>query len=186
MPRLLDLREPVLGPPHGAGLARLGDGEVVGGVQRAPVVAGAGGLTAAFLHLGQAGGQERASRSPLLEAAVEHPTDQRGVARHRHRWALGLPVSGAYTGKGPKNQSAKKKPMAQDGWALQQRFYLGRAPTSRCDESPISQSWGRFMEERSGPDSTRHCLQNAFSSIINVASRARWWDSQETTHGTPV
>src|SRR5262249_21010417 len=56
---------------------------------------GAGRLTAALLDLGQAGGQQRASRSQLLEAAVEHPTDQRGVARHMHRWAPG--TSGKWT-----------------------------------------------------------------------------------------
>jgi hypothetical protein len=59
-------------------------------VQRPAVMAGAGGLPAAFVHLGEAGGQDRASRDKLLEAAVQHPADQRGVARDVHRRAPGI------------------------------------------------------------------------------------------------
>ena len=58
-------------------------------MQWATVVAGAGRLAAAFLHLGQAGRQQRASRDQLLQSPGEHPTDQRGVARNMHRWAPG-------------------------------------------------------------------------------------------------
>ena len=90
-----DLLEQVLGHIDGAGLAPLGEGEVMGLVQRATVVAGAGGLTAAFIHPGQAGRQDRAGRDQLLESPLEHPADQGGVARHMHRWSPG--TSGKWT-----------------------------------------------------------------------------------------
>jgi hypothetical protein len=61
----------------------------MGLVQRAAVVAGAGGLTAAFVDSREAGCQHGASGGELLEAAVEHPADLRRVARDTHRGAPG-------------------------------------------------------------------------------------------------
>ncbi len=119
-----DLREQVLGHVDGAGLAPLGEGDLVGGVQRATVVAGAGRLAAAFVHLGQAGRQERARGSQLLESPLEHPTDQGGVARHMHRWAPGTPGKCTLYRERPQKPGVRRKKWARWDRAAQQAFVL--------------------------------------------------------------
>src|SRR6202008_4766885 len=57
----LDLREQVLGHVGGAGLAPLGEGDVVGLVQRAAVMATAGRLAATFVQQDKVSGQHGAS-----------------------------------------------------------------------------------------------------------------------------
>ena len=82
----VDLVKEVLGHVDGACLARLPESEVVGLVQRAAVVAGAGGLAAAFVHRHEAGRQDGAGGNELLESPVQHPADQCRVAGNTHEW----------------------------------------------------------------------------------------------------
>ena len=81
-----DLLKQVLGHVNGACLAPVPESEMVGLVQRAAVVAGAGGLAAAFVHLHEAGRQDGAGGNELLESPVQHPADQCRVAGDTHEW----------------------------------------------------------------------------------------------------
>ncbi len=82
-----DLLEKILGHVNGACLATVPEGDVVGLVQRATVMAGAGRLAAAFVHLHEAGRQDGAGGNKLLESPVQHPADQCRVAGNTHGWA---------------------------------------------------------------------------------------------------
>ncbi len=63
-----DLLEKILGHMNGACLATVPEGDVVGLVQRAAVMAGAGRLAAVFVHLHEAGRQDGAGGNKLLRA----------------------------------------------------------------------------------------------------------------------
>jgi hypothetical protein len=83
---------------------------MIGLVQRAAVMAAAGGLATAFVHPRQSGRQHRASRGESLQATVQHPADPRRVARDTHRRAPG--ISGKpmlYRGRPEKPEVRRKK-----------------------------------------------------------------------------
>jgi hypothetical protein len=106
---LLDLREQVLGHGGGAGLAPLSEGDVVGLVQWAAVMAPAGRLAATFVQQDKARGQHGASRGQRLQPTVQHAADQCGVARYTHRAALGHPVLDILHRKRPKKPGCEEK-----------------------------------------------------------------------------
>src|SRR5262249_62185903 len=87
----LALREQVAGNMDGGESARLPEAEVVGLMQRAAVVAAAGGRATAFVHQLETRRQHGASGNHLLEAALQHPSDRGGVARDTHRWTPRTP-----------------------------------------------------------------------------------------------
>ena len=106
----LDLREQVLGHVGGAGLARFAEGDVVGLVQRAAVMAPARGLAATFVQKNQARGQHGASRGQLIEPtcpACGGP--EWGGSVHAWRVPSDIRYWMFYTGKGLKNQGCEEK-----------------------------------------------------------------------------
>lgn len=74
-----NLREQVLGDVDGACLALVLEGEVMGGVQRAAVMAAAGGADAAGAGEDERSGEEGGVGGQLLEAGVELASDEGGV-----------------------------------------------------------------------------------------------------------
>ena len=98
-------------------------------MQWATVVAGAGRLAAAFLHLGQAGRQQRASRDQLLQSPGEHPTDQRGVARNMHRWAPGTSGKSTLYRERPEKPDLRRKKV---GAVEAEQFNSGSTLDLRC------------------------------------------------------
>src|SRR4051812_35351863 len=115
---------------------------MVGLVQRAAVMAGAGGLATAFVHPRQGGRQHRASRGELLQATVQHPADLRRVARDTHRRAPGISGKPLFYRERPEKPEVRRKKIpARRDEPPQQSFYPGLALPSRCDKFRIPQSW---------------------------------------------
>ncbi len=104
-----DLLEKILGHINGACLATVPEGDVVGLVQRAAVMAGAGRLAAAFVHLHEAGRQDGAGGNKLLESPVQHPADQCRVAGNTHGWAPRTSSTSTLYRKRPEKPAVRRK-----------------------------------------------------------------------------
>lgn len=81
----LNLREEVLGDVDGARFASNFEGEVVGGMEGALVVAAAGRLATAFMDEREAGGEQGAVGGQPLEPGLEHAADLGRVLGNAHR-----------------------------------------------------------------------------------------------------
>ena len=108
-------------------------------MQGAAVVATAGGLSAAFVHLGQAGHQEGARGNQLLESALQHAADLGGVARHTHGWTPGTSGKCLFTpARARKTRGAKKKRMPGEAKHLNCGLTLDLTTAVRVRQIPHS------------------------------------------------
>lgn len=80
----MDLGEKSLGDVNGAGLAVVAEGEVLGGMEGAAVMAAAGGAAAAVGIGAEGGGEDRGGGGELFEATLEHAEDEGGVVGDAH------------------------------------------------------------------------------------------------------
>ena len=134
-----DLLEQVLGHIHRACLTLLLEGEVVG-----LCTARRGGrrrrLAAAFLHLRQAGRQQRPAGTSRLSRLSSIRRTSVGWLGTRIDGPLGLPVSDLTPRKARKTRGAKKK-LAPRGPGASTEVLLFTYLPSRCDKFPISSEW---------------------------------------------